>query len=77
MRPQEEIPDKYLIDQMLDSPQIRRELADVQSAQDIQRVFRHHGIFFEIHDRQQTVHYVQTVLHSSEAENNPDTYLHL
>lgn len=73
----ERIPDRYLMDQFLDSPQIRKDLKNVSTPEELMNVFKEHGISFEMEEPQKVLRYVQSVLSESEVKDHPEETLHI
>lgn len=73
----QKIQNKYLIDQFLDNPEIRQQLADKVTPQEILSVFEQRGIRFEQDSAEDLADYVRNVLSQPYVKDNPGKKLHI
>ncbi len=70
------IPNKFLIDQFLDNPDIRKLLNEAKTPEEAENIFKSR-IGFNLQDPQQVFDYVKAVLADPDVAAHPDEKLHI
>ncbi len=73
----ERIPDRFLIDQYLDSPEIRKLMQEAKTPQEMQKVFESRNIRFDLPQPDLVFSYIKSVLADPEVASRPDERLHI
>lgn len=71
------IPDRFLIDQFQDNPEIRKLMLKAQNPEEMMKIFESRNISFSVPDEDEVFEYVKDILNDPEVQNHPDDRLHI